>query len=178
MPGDVPQTGSEIDEMFINMMVPHHQGAVEMAKIAQQRAEHPEVKTMADVIISSQEAEIGQMKAWKEQWYGTSETPPMNAMPMMEAMKGMGGAGHPMDMQADVNALRDAAEPFDLAFIDAMIPHHQSAVDAAQMVLSTAVHPEIRQMAQQVIDAQQREIDQMNTWRQSWYPDAGAPAAP
>ena len=170
----IPSTSSkdEIDARFIDMMVPHHQGAVEMAKIAMDRSERPEIQEMANAIISSQEEEISMMKGWKQEWYGSSDTPPMSAMPMMEAMEGMGGMGHPMNMQAEVDALRSAPEPFDLAFIDAMIPHHQSAVDAAQMVLDTAAHSEIREMAQQVIDEQQKEIDQMKTWRAEWYPDA------
>jgi uncharacterized protein (DUF305 family) len=169
----VPETGSgQFDEMFINMMVPHHQGAIEMAKIAQQRAQHPEIKQMADGIISSQQSEINQMKTWKEQWYGSSDTPPMSAMPMLEGMSGMGGAGHTMDMQADVDQLKNAPEPFDLAFIDAMIPHHQSAIDAGKQALSQATHPEIKQLAQNIIDAQQKEIDQMKAWRAAWYPNA------
>jgi len=66
--GGVPQTGSELDELFINMMVPHHQGAVAMANIALERAEHPEIKDMANAIIASQQAEINQMKSWKQKW--------------------------------------------------------------------------------------------------------------
>lgn len=174
--GGVPQTGGELDELFINMMVPHHQGAVAMANIALERAEHPEIKDMANAIVASQQAEIDQMKSWKQKWYGSSDTPPMSAMPMLEEMPGMGGMGHTMDMQADVDALKNAAEPFDLAFIDAMIPHHQSAIDAARKVLETGVHPEMKELAQQIIDAQRREIDQMKSWRRAWYPDA--PPAP
>jgi len=173
--GNVPVTGEEVDEMFINMMVPHHQGAVAMAQITLERAGHAEIKEMANAIITSQEDEITQMKDWKQQWYGSSETPPMSEMPMLQEMPGMGSGGHLMNMQADVDALRDAPEPFDLAFIDAMIPHHQSAVDAAMMVKDTAVHPEIRTLAQQVIEAQQQEIDQLKTWRQEWYPDVPPP---
>lgn len=172
-PSNMPVTGSEIDEQFINMMVPHHQGAVEMARIALERSQRPEIKEMANAIIASQEAEITQMKGWKQQWYGSSDTPPMSEMPMLQTMPGM-GMGHPMDMQADVDALQNAPEPFDLAFIDAMIPHHQSAIDAALLVINEAVHPEMRELAQQVIDAQQKEIDQMMSWRQEWYPDAPA----
>lgn len=163
--GSVPGTESEVDEMFINMMVPHHQGAVAMAKIALERSGRAEIREMANAIISSQEVEITQLKDWKQQWYGSSETPSMQAMP------GMSG-GHPMNMQADVDALQIAPEPFDLAFIDTMIPHHQSAIDAAQMVIDLAVHPEIRELARQVIEAQQKEIDQMMSWRQKWYPEA------
>jgi uncharacterized protein (DUF305 family) len=53
-----------------------------------------------------------------------------------------------------------------------MIPHHQSAIDAAQMVIDSAVHPEIRELALQIIEAQKKEIDQMMNWRQKWYPEA------
>jgi uncharacterized protein (DUF305 family) len=161
------EPGSEIDELFINMMVPHHQGAVAMAKIALERSERSEIRDLANAIISSQEAEITQLKDWKQQWFGSSETPSMQAMPSM-------GGGHAMNMQADVDALKNAPDPFDLFFIDAMIPHHQSAIDAAQMVIDSAVHPEIRELALQIIEAQKREIDQMMDWRQKWYPEAPA----
>lgn len=174
MPGaEVPSTGEmEFDQLFIDMMVPHHQGAVEMAKIAQERAEHAEIKTMANAIITGQEAEITQMKNWKQQWYGTSDTPSMSEMPSLEEMPGMGGTGHAMDMQAEVDLLKNAPEPFDLAFIDAMIPHHQSAIDAAQQAMNEAKRPEIKDLAQKIMDAQQKEIDEMKAWRAAWYPDA------
>ena len=168
---EVPVTGEEVDELFINMMVPHHQGAVAMAQIALERSQRPEIQEMANAIITSQEEEIEQMRAWKLDWYGSSDTPPMSEMPLLQTMPGMEG-GHPMDMQADVDALQNAAEPFDLAFIDAMIPHHQSAIDAANLVVQSAVHPDMRELAQGVIEEQQREIDQMLKWRQVWFPDA------
>jgi uncharacterized protein (DUF305 family) len=172
-PGEnLPATGAAFDEMFINMMVPHHEGAVEMAKIALERAEHPEIREMANAIVSSQQDEISQMRDWKQQWYGSSGTPSMSEMPSLSEMPGMGGSGHPMDMQADVDKLKDAQDPFDLAFIDAMIPHHQSAIDAAALALNQATQPEIKAMAQEIIEAQQKEIDQMNAWRSAWYPDA------
>src|SRR5574340_1543343 len=63
------------------------------------------------------------------------------------------------------------ASQFDAQFIDSMIPHHQGAVAMAQMALTQAQHEELRQMAQNIVDSQQREIDQMQQWRQQWYPD-------
>lgn len=175
---EVPNTGTtEFDQLFIDMMVPHHQGAVEMAKIAQERAEHPEVKEMAEAIIAGQDEEIIQMKNWRHAWYGSSDTPAMSEMPSLEDMPGMGGTGHAMDMQAEVDQLRNASEPFDLAFIDAMIPHHQSAIDAAQRVLNEAQRPELKELAQRVIAAQEKEIEQMKAWRETWYPDAPAPSS-
>ena len=172
---EIPQTIGDIDEMFINMMVPHHEGAVEMALIALERAERAEIRQMAEAIIASQEAEISQMRDWKLAWYGSSDTPSMSEMPSLHGMPGMGEAGHVMDMQAEVDALRNAPEPFDLAFIDAMLPHHQSAIDAAQEVRNSAVHPEIRELAEGIIKEQQREVDQMLAWRAAWYPEAPTP---
>jgi uncharacterized protein (DUF305 family) len=170
-PQTVPQTGSDVDALFINMMAPHHQGAVEMARIALERSERPEIRQMADAIITSQEGEIEQMRAWMLEWYGTDELPSMSEMPSMHPMEGHGSAGHAMDMQAEVDLLRAAPEPFDLAFIDAMIPHHQSAIDAAEELLLNTQRPELRAMAQAIIAEQQREIAQMQEWRTAWYPD-------
>lgn len=170
--GDETAASPEIDELFINMMVPHHEGAVAMARIALERSQRAEIQEMANAIISAQEEEITQMRAWKQEWYGSSDTPDMSEMPMLEEMPGMGGMGHTMNMQADVDALQEAPQPFDLAFIDAMIPHHQSAIDAAEIALQEAVHPEIRELAQGIIEAQQAEIEQMLDWRAAWFPDA------
>jgi uncharacterized protein (DUF305 family) len=170
----LPQT-AEMDELFINMMVPHHEGAVEMALIALERSQRPEILGMAEAIIASQEDEISQMRAWKLQWFGSDETPPMSEMPSLSEMPGHGAAGHPMDMQAEVEALSHAAEPFDLAFIDAMIPHHQSAIEAAEQLLQSTQRPELRQLAEAIIAEQQREIDLMLAWRTAWYPDAPLP---
>ena len=163
------------DRQFVDMMVPHHQGAVEMAKIAQDRGEHQEIRQMAGAIIRSQEDEIGEMKAWRRTWYGSEETPPMNKMPMVPGMEAMAGHGNGsmMDMAADVQKLRTAPEPFDRAFIDAMIPHHQSAIDAAKAAETRAEKPEVKELARAIIADQQREIDQMKQWRQAWYGSAG-----
>jgi uncharacterized protein (DUF305 family) len=61
-------------------------------------------------------------------------------------------------------------EPFDKAFIDAMIPHHQSAIEMAQVALEKSDNPKIKELAENIISAQQREIEQMREWRREWYP--------
>ena len=61
-------TGKEFDLMFLDMMTPHHQGATTMAKEALTKAEHPEIKTLANQIIKAQDAEIKQMADWKAKW--------------------------------------------------------------------------------------------------------------
>ena len=63
---------TELDQLFIDMMVPHHQGAVEMALVAQARAEHQDIQDMAQAILQSQSAAIDQMRTWRLAWYGSA----------------------------------------------------------------------------------------------------------
>jgi uncharacterized protein (DUF305 family) len=159
------------------MMVPHHQSATEMAKLAQERAEHEELRTLAGEMIAAQAAEITQMRDWREGWFGSAETPPMEAMPLLPGMEmedtdmdmDMGDVAT-MDMTTDIEELRDA-DPFDVAFLDAMIPHHESAIEAGQIALEQSANPEIRSLAEEIISSQQAEIDQMTAWRSEWYPE-------
>ena len=62
------KSGDEFDKAFLSQMIMHHQGALDMAKIAKENAKHQEIKTMADNIIKSQTAEIDQMKQWQQSW--------------------------------------------------------------------------------------------------------------
>ncbi|HEX2184781.1 MAG TPA: DUF305 domain-containing protein [Chloroflexota bacterium] len=119
------------------------------------------------------------MRAWRLAWYGSAETPPMSQMPMLHDAPSGPGA-HAMDMAAEVEALRGAPDPFERAFIDAMIPHHQGAIDAARLAQQRAVRQEIKDLARAIIADQQREIDQMQQWFAAWYgaAPAQAPASP
>jgi uncharacterized protein (DUF305 family) len=154
------ENGEYSDRRFIDAMVPHHQGAMAMAEVALKNAEHEEIKELSRNIISSQQAEIEELKAIKKEEFGTSNVP-------MEMSQGqMRGMGMMMDPQQLANR-----EPFDKAFIDAMIPHHQSAIVMAQVALENSDNPKIKELAQNIISAQKREIEQMKQWRQQWYPE-------
>lgn len=93
---------------------------------------------------------------------------------MMGMNTGMGAGknnGHDDSMTMDdmVAALEGkTGDAFDEAFIDAMIPHHQGAIDMAREALQNAKHDEIKQMARDIISAQQREIEQMREWQRAW----------
>ncbi|MBA2320369.1 MAG: DUF305 domain-containing protein [Deltaproteobacteria bacterium] len=166
--GDAPAQAAPADQMFVDGMVPHHEGAVAMAQIAGKRAEHPELKAMAASMLASQQAEIAQMKSWRKAWYGSDATPAMGApmshgdMPGMASMK---------NMAADIKKL-ETATPFDLAFLDAMIPHHQGAVDMVQAMGSKLEKTETRELSAKILADQKKEIEQMQAWRAAWYPDA------
>ena len=70
----------------------------------------------------------------------------------------------------DPEALADR-DPFDKAFIDAMIPHHQSAIEMAKIAHEKSKIPAIKELAENIVSAQQKEIEQLKRWRQQWYPE-------
>jgi uncharacterized protein (DUF305 family) len=176
-PSPTPDGAASIDRAFIDMMVPHHESAVEMAEIALERTERDEIRRMAESIIAEQQTEIEQMRAWRADWFGSRDTPPMDRMPLMPGVEMPGMPGHSggtMDMTADLDELR-GAEPFDRAFIELMIEHHQSAIAAAEVALRESDVDELRNVATSIIASQQAEIDQLSGWLAEWYgatPDA------
>jgi uncharacterized protein (DUF305 family) len=158
--GMLMENGKYSDRRFIDAMVPHHQGAIAMAEVALKNAEHEEIQELSKNIISTQQAEIEELKSIKQEEFGTSQVPMEMSQGQMQSM-GM------MDPQDLANR-----EPFDRAFIDAMIPHHQSAIEMAQVALEESDNSEIRELAENIISAQQEEIEQMSQWREEWYPQS------
>ncbi len=151
------------DRLFIDMMAPHHMSAVAMAQIALTRAQHLQIKTLARLIIAAQNKEIAQMKAWRAAWYGSAATPPMDKMPMLPGMSmGM------MTTMGDIARLKTAT-PFDRAFIDAMLPHHQMAIAAAKLELTHGGHSQLTALALSIIEDQARETGLMTAYRDLWY---------
>ena len=158
---------TQVDRTFIEMMIPHHQGAVEMAKVAVKKAKSPEVKKLAESIIKDQNREIGQMRTWYKQWYG-AEVPQMNNMQMHH---GMGGMMTVMQHQEMMNremmvALKNAAN-FDREFLRQMTEHHEMALMMAGMVVDGGVHPETRKLADSIIKSQSAEINKMGQLSQT-----------
>ncbi|MGV0105508.1 DUF305 domain-containing protein [Nostoc sp. DSM 114160] len=164
---DLGPADANFDLRFIDAMIPHHQGAVEMANVAQQKSKRPEIKKLADNIIKSQNQEITQMKQWRQAWYPKAGDQPMAYNSQM---------GHMMEMSSDQmktmmmsQDLGAADAEFDLRFINAMIPHHEGAVTMAQDASTKSKRPEIKKLAQEIVKAQDIEIKQMQQWRKAWY---------
>ncbi len=153
-----------IDKHFIEEMIPHHQGAIDMALLARDRATEQEVKELAENIIKSQTQEIEQMKSWYKNWYGTEVPDEENET--MGMGRGMMHGGM-MGDEADITALEEA-ENFDKAFIEEMIPHHQMAVMMSNMLLSTTNRPEMKELGNNIVAAQTKEIDEMRRWYADW----------
>jgi uncharacterized protein (DUF305 family) len=161
----------EVDQLYIDMMLPHHGSIVALAEAALPELTDPRLQEMAQSIIDTQTAEQQELEQYREEWYGSAEPMALDQhmMDMMTiAMPSMESSMDTMmnQMSADYQvATFCAAEDPDLAFIDQTIPHHQMAIDASMDVLGKAVHPEIAEFAQKVIDAQQQEIDELTAIR-------------
>jgi uncharacterized protein (DUF305 family) len=154
----VTENGKYSDKAFIDAMVPHHQGAIVMARVALENAEHEEIRELSRNIVSTQQAEIGELKAIKKEEFGTSNVP----MEMSsEQMRGMG-------MMMDPQSLAEE-NPFDRAFIDAMIPHHRSAIEMAKVAKKRSENARIKELAGNIVSAQKGEIEQMRRWQEQWY---------
>ncbi|MBA3416583.1 MAG: DUF305 domain-containing protein [Chloroflexia bacterium] len=168
----------DFDQMYIDMMVPHHASILAMAEAALPRLENEPLGEIATAIIEAQGPEIDELRGYREQFYGDPEPMPMDdgmMAAMGEMMPSMSGTPEEMAFQMDAAAqvaVICRADDVALAFIDLTIPHHEMAIDASRDALDRATHPEIREFAQRVIDAQQREIDELSAVREELYGSA------
>jgi uncharacterized protein (DUF305 family) len=149
------------DAQFIDSMIIHHQGAVDMARELIENTERPELLAFAEAIINAQSTEIADMEEWRGAWY-----------PELTATAGMAMA------MGDMTVSADASKPYEQRFLEAMISHHQGAIEMAKMALQMADHAEIKTLAEAVIAAQTTEITQMQTWLQEWFDITATPASP
>ncbi len=140
------------DAQFIDGMTIHHKGAVSMAEQALKEGQRPEIKQLAQDIIATQNSEVEQMAAWRKQWY-----------PDLATTAGTGGHMGDMELSSDTSI------PFDQRFITAMIGHHNGAIVMAKEALTKAEHGEIKQLAQNIITAQEAEVKQLQEWQQAWF---------
>ena len=142
---------NDADVSFAQMMIPHHEQAVDMTKLAATRAESQDVKELAAAIESAQAPEIEQMQTWLESWdeSGTSHDMSHDEMPGMVDDKTMGELG------------KSSGAEFDRLFLTSMIAHHEGAIAMAQSEKSDGVHKGALKMADDIIRTQNAEIKRM-----------------
>ena len=141
---------------FLDSMIAHHQGAVEMAVLAEARAERVEVRELAASIVDEQEREIAKMAEWRNSWYdGKPEAINMEFPGMARGME-------QMDTKK-LESLKGSA--FDTEFLRQMIPHHEGAIEMARALKNGKARAEVRELADDIVAAQEAEINQMREWR-------------
>lgn len=146
------------DAAFNAGMIPHHQGAVAMAEIELKYGQNPTMRQLAKNIIASQQAEIDAMLQWLKQ-YPSPTLAAGKTAPHTQAYMALN------QHHAMAHAARHPNP--DVAFAQAMIPHHQGAIDMAKIQLRYGNDPTTRKLAETIIAAQQPEIDLMQNWLNS-----------
>ena len=139
------------DQAFIDAMVPHHRDAIAAAEEAKAAGlSQPELVAIADAIIATQQTEIDQMLAWREEWFGSSEIDPNGADALGMSREEMGMQHDPADLSTAMDV--------DSAFASMMVDHHNGAIAMARMALEQGEQQEIRDLAAVIIEAQEREV--------------------
>jgi uncharacterized protein (DUF305 family) len=169
--GETTGDFNDADVIFAQGMIPHHQQAVEMAAfaLAPEAAASPEIVALATEIQTAQDPEIVQMTAWLQGWGQPIDMPGMEGMEGMgsdemegmEGMENMGGMEGMMSAEDMANLQSLSGPDFDTAWATMMIAHHEGAIAQAQAVKSAGSNPDVLVLADEIIAAQQAEIDQM-----------------
>ena len=153
--GDGDQNAADI--MFVEMMIPHHEQAIEMSEmILAKEGVDPEVVALAEQIRAAQDPEIDQMEQWLDDW----------GLPSMSGMDGMdhGGSGGMDGMMSDEQMAElesaDGATGATL-FLELMIEHHVGAVEMAEDVIDDGRDADVSTLAEEIIVSQSAEIATM-----------------
>ena len=147
------------DLQFIDQMTMHHEGAIMSSEHMISDSERPELRQLAESIQKSQSEQIKQMQGFRTEWYADAEQTSGMPAGMMDQMMGDGTAMREM-MGGSMQEVM-GGDVTDEMFLRMMIPHHQLGVDMGEKALEEAEHPEIKKLAQKIIDEQSAEIELM-----------------
>ncbi|GAA3387825.1 DUF305 domain-containing protein [Streptomyces roseoviridis] len=141
---------NDADVTFAQMMIPHHEQALQMARLADGRAEDPEIKKLVGEIEKAQDPEIQKMRSWLKTW-GKPES--------------MGHGGHGMAGMVSDTDMTDLAaskgRTFDRKFAELMIAHHEGAVEMARTEQKDGKDAAAKKVADDVVRTQAAEIAQL-----------------
>lgn len=149
----LPDDVNAADVMFVQMMIPHHEQAIEMADLVLDTPGiDPAVITLATEIKAAQGPEIEQMEQWLDDW----------GMPSMPGGHGGHGGMDGMLSEEELQRLDDAeGEEATRLFLEGMIEHHEGAIDMADDVIDDGENAAVRELADAIVVTQQAEIDLM-----------------
>jgi uncharacterized protein (DUF305 family) len=149
---------NDSDIVFAQMMIPHHQQAVQMADLAATRAKDPELKSLAAQIKAAQAPEISTMTGWLTAW-GRPTAPPAAS-----GGHDHGGSMPGMMSAQDMDALTSAADTeFDRKFAQMMIAHHNGALEMAKTEQASGANLQAKELAAQIEKSQAAEVKQLQS---------------
>jgi uncharacterized protein (DUF305 family) len=143
------------DVMFMNMMIIHHDQAIEMAELAENRTDNENILELSRNISEAQRAENEQMAEW------------LRELGYQRPVRGHRMAG--MASEENMTKLgRSEGREFDQLFSELMTTHHRGGIQMAQSFSQRGRKPELIEMEQQMIETQQEEIEMMRDWQENW----------
>ena len=165
--GDSGSSGKTeaVEKAFLTAMVSHHESAITMSAIAKEKGEDPFITKLAGDITSTQEREIDEMDAiYKRLFKATLKSDP-------GAHDGLGLSAEQAGMthSEGTSKMLEAADPFDRAFVDEMVPHHEGAIKMANVLLKSTKDDQLRKLAEGIISTQETEVQEMNAFRTREY---------
>ena len=138
---------------FMTDMIDHHTMAIRMAEICLMKAIHEELRSTCENIIATQTDERTMMQMWLQDWYGISYSPEMKPGMMNQIEK--------------LSQL--SAAEFEIEFMQDMIRHHYRAVIEGAHCMERAYHEELKDLCENIVQTQTREIQMMRDWLCQWY---------
>jgi uncharacterized protein (DUF305 family) len=136
-----------IDLRYINAMIAHHKGAIELAEQLQQNTQRTELQDLATEIIKSEPVAIAELYQWKKEWYGDTQ-----------------------EIEAGYVAnLGDYDEKFDLRFLNALIAHHSEGIKMTKDIRTKSSRNAVLDNADAVEQFLNNGIIMLSDWRKQWY---------
>lgn len=150
---------NDADVAFAQMMIPHHEQAIEMSKLAATRASSADVRELAGAIEAAQDPEIQTMRGWLRSWgeddaMGHNDGHDMSG-DMSRDMPGM------MSEKTMAELKQAKGAEFDRLFLTSMIAHHEGAIDMAREEKADGEFPGTLSLADAIMTTQAAEIERM-----------------
>lgn len=136
----------DFDHKFLSKVPHHHQGAVEMARLCEQKVQHTHLKEFCSKLATEQDQEKSQMETWRSSWYGGQEAH-VPEMPRMQAKQN--------EMMTKLQSA--SGEHVDHVFLMSMTEHHQDGMPDMKSCVASAKHFELQKLCGQMTDEQQRK---------------------
>ncbi|POX53734.1 DUF305 domain-containing protein [Streptomyces sp. Ru71] len=154
------------DVSFAQGMIPHHRQALEMARMAAERASSAQVKDLAARIEKAQDPEIRTMSGWLRAWGEDVPEADGSAMPGMDhsahsSQSGMPGMSGMMGEQDMAKLQKASGKDFDTLFLTLMVEHHKGAVEMARAEQAKGAYGAAKKTAADIVTGQSAEIEEM-----------------
>lgn len=153
---------NQVDVQFLIEMIHHHEQAIEMAELVPDRSDREELLDLAAAVEDVQRAEIEQMEDWLRE---AGVDPEVHADHDHDDMEGMLSD----EEMAELEAM--TGHEFDVAFVEGMIYHHEGAIEMTELVFEYAGDDRVVELAGEVVEVQEAEIDEMQRWLEEWSED-------